>query len=149
MSTFFKITGQAPRCPSCGIPGEPVKAETMRSLIRKGRLGHIAEDSYFFCKSPGCETVYFTGGGQTFLKGDLTVRVGIKETSSPRPICYCFSHTMEEISREIELTGKSSVLEDIKARMKKEGCSCATKNPQGACCLKRVEDYIRAELQKR
>ncbi|MGC2425124.1 MAG: hypothetical protein WA666_12320 [Nitrospirota bacterium] len=136
-------------CPTCGAAGTLVKTDTVRSLIRKERLGDMIEGGYFFCKTSECETVYFTSGGSTFSKGDLSVRVGIKEASSPRPICYCFGHTMEGIADEIRLTGKSQAAEDIKARMKRDGCSCATRNPQGSCCLKTVEDYIAAELKKR
>jgi hypothetical protein len=141
--------GPSAICPSCGAAGGQVKADTVRSLIRKEKLADIIEGGYFFCKTPECETVYFTSDGRTFSKGDLSVRVGLKETSAPRPICYCSSHTMEEIAEEIRLTGKSQAADDIRARMKEEGCSCATKNPQGSCCLKTVEDYIAAELQKR
>jgi hypothetical protein len=141
--------GHSANCPSCGAAGRQVKAETVRSLMRKERLGDITEDGYFFCGTPECETVYFTEDGRTFLKADLSVRVGIKETSAPRPICYCFGHSMEGIAEEIRLTGKSEAAQDIRARMKEEGCSCATKNPQGSCCLKTVEDYIAAKLNKR
>ena len=141
--------GPSAICPSCGVAGGQVKADTVRSLIRKEKLGDITEGGYFFCRTPECETVYFTSDGRTFSKGDLSVRVGIKETSAPRPICYCFGHTMEGIAEEIRLTGKSSAARDIGARMKREGCSCETRNPQGSCCLKTVEDFIGAELQKR
>jgi len=141
--------GPTANCPNCGAAGGQVKADTVRSLIRKEKLADIIEGGYFFCKTPECETVYFTSDGRTFSKGDLSVRVGLKEISAPRPICYCFGHTMEGIAEEIRLTGKSSAARDIKARMKTEGCSCETRNPQGSCCLKTVEDYIGAELQKR
>jgi Zinc binding domain len=142
--------GPSAGCPSCGVPGVPVKTITVRSLIRKERLGDIdkIEGGYFFCGTPECETVYFTENGCAFLKGDLSVRVGLKETSH-RPICYCFGHTMEGIAEEIRLTGKSQASQDIRARMKEEGCSCETRNPQGSCCLKTVEDFIGAELKKR
>lgn len=140
--------GPSAICPSCGAAGAPVKTDTVRSLIRREKLGDITDASYFFCKAPECETVYFAEDGRAFSKGDLSVRVGIKETSSPRPICYCFGHTMEGIAEEIRLTGKSQAARDIRARMKEEGCSCETRNPQGSCCLKTVEDYIAAELQK-
>jgi hypothetical protein len=141
--------GPSAKCPSCGATGRPVKTDTVRSLIRKERLGDIVVGGYFFCGTPECETVYFTESGRTFSKRDVSVRVGIKETSAPRPICYCFGHSMEGIAEEIRLTGKSSVAQDIRSRMKREGCSCETRNPQGSCCLKTVEDYIVAELKKR
>jgi hypothetical protein len=94
-----KISGVS--CPSCGTDGKPVKTHTVRSLVRPEKLGCITWESYFFCNSPGCETVYFTPSGKSALtKSDLTVRVGMKESSPPRPICYCFDHTMDEIVKE-------------------------------------------------
>lgn len=135
---------QTARCPSCGKEGSTVKAATLRSLIWKERQGRITVNRYFFCGSHGCDIVYFPGGGsQAFYKEDLTVRVGVKESEAPRPICYCFNHTVEGIFDEIKRTGKSTAIDDIKSRMKKDGCSCETKNPQGLCCLKTVEQIVK------
>ncbi len=137
------------RCASCGKEGIAVKAATLRSLIRKERQGRITVNHYFFCGSQECDIVYFTeDGSQGFYKEDLTVRVGVKEISPPRPVCYCFNHSVEEISDEIQRTGKSTVLDDIKSRMKKDGCSCETKNPQGSCCLGTVKLYVDEALRQ-
>jgi CopZ-like zinc binding protein len=99
---------------------------------------------YHFCASQECDVVYF--GNQEvglFLKGDLTVRVGIKENTAPRPVCYCFNHTIEEIEEEARCSGKTTVLEDIKTRMK-IACWCETKSPQGSCCVATVTKWVRA-----
>lgn len=130
-------------CPSCGNKGRAVKTTTLYSLIRKERQESITQSRYFFCDSKGCDVVYFTeGSGQTFYKQDLVVRVGVKEDSPPRTICYCFNHTIEEIFDEIKRTGKSTVMDDIRTHMKKGGCSCETKNPQGSCCMGTVEYFV-------
>lgn len=137
------------RCPSCGNNGKAVKATTLYSLIKKERQDSITDSRYFFCDSKGCDVVYFTEhGSQTFYKQDLVVRVGIKEDSPPRPICYCFNHTVEEIFEEIQLTGKSTVMDDIRAHMKKGGCSCETRNPQGSCCLGTVEYFVKEAFRQ-
>lgn len=133
------------KCPACGAEGKRVKTITLRSLVRPERQALIGDSRYFFCGSMGCETVYFTKEeSRTFSTLDLTVRVGIKESAPPRPICYCFGQSMEEILDEVERTGKSTVTADIKRRMAEEGCSCETKNPQGACCLGTVESVVKA-----
>lgn len=138
-----------PRCPSCGNNGRAVKTITLYSLIKKERQDDITDSRYFFCDSRGCDVVYFTeDGSQTFHKQDLVVRVGVKEDSPPRPICYCFNHTIEEIFEEIKQTGKSTVMNDIRSRMKKDGCSCETKNPQGSCCLGTVEYFVKEALRQ-
>ncbi len=133
---------QAIKCPSCGREGKPVKTITLHSLIKKERQGDITDARCFFCDAQGCDLVYFTeDGSHPFYKDDLTVRVGVKEVSAPRPICYCFNHTVEEIYDEIERTGKTTVIDNIKTHMK-DGCSCETKNPQSSCCLERVRHFV-------
>lgn len=137
------------RCLSCGNNGKAVKATTLYSLIKKERQDSITDSRYFFCDSKGCDVVYFTeDGSQTFYKQDLVVRVGVKEDSPPRPICYCFNHTVEEIFEEVQKTGKSTVMDDIRARMKKGGCSCETRNPQGSCCLGTVEYFVKEAFSR-
>lgn len=107
----------------------------------------MGEKYYWFCDTPACDVVYFASDESLFLKSELTVRVGIKETKAPRPVCYCFDHSVEEIEREVADTGRSTVLDDIKTRMK-NGCWCETKNPLGSCCLGTVGRYAKASLAK-
>ena len=131
-------------CPSCGAAGKPVKVVTLRALLKPEKSAEITDKAYIFCDSPGCDTAYFSEDGScTFSKADLTVRVGVKEVSSPRPVCYCFDHSVEEIFAEVERTGKSTVVNEITRRIKEEGCSCETKNPAGSCCLGTVQGYVR------
>ena len=52
---------------------------------------------------------------------------------------------IEEIEAEVRETGRSSVLDDIKTRMK-TACWCETKNPQGVCCLGTVGRYVKRAL---
>ena len=147
LKRIMSLNESSPRCPSCGNAGKPVKVATLHSLLLPEKRDHIVNQGYYFCSSAECDMVYFTGNGEhTFSKADMTVRVGVKENTSPRPVCYCFNHTVEEINEEIKRTGKSSVIEDIKEHMKNEGCSCETKNPQGSCCLKTVENYVQEAL---
>jgi len=147
LKRIMSLKDLSPRCPSCGNAGKSVKTITLRSLLLLEKQENIKDESYYFCGSAECDTVYFTGKEEhTFAKADLAVRVGVKEKTFPRPVCYCFNHTVEEIDEEIKRTGKSTVVDDIKEGMKKEGCSCETKNPQGSCCLKTVESYVQEAL---
>lgn len=131
-------------CPSCGAAGKPVKVVTLRALLKPEKSAEIANKAYFFCGSPMCDTVYFSeDGSRTFFKADLTVRVGVKEVSPPRPLCYCFGHSVEGIFADVERTGKSTAVDEITRRIKEEGCSCETKNPAGSCCLGTVQGYVR------
>jgi hypothetical protein len=130
------------RCPSCGETGRLVKSITLQSLLKPEALPLMDDGPYHFCGSQECDVVYFGNQGVApFLKDDLTVRVGVKETMAPRRICYCFNHTIEEIEEEVRCSGKTTVLEDIKRRMK-TACWCETKSPQGSCCLATVCEWV-------
>jgi copper chaperone CopZ len=131
-------------CPRCGQPGRPVKPVTLQSLLKPEARARAGTGPHRFCPTAPCEVVYFeeTGTG-IFTKSDLTVRVGLKETSAPRPVCYCFNHTVEEIEEQVRVTGRSTVPDDIKTRMK-EACWCETRSPLGACCLATVTQFVQA-----
>src|SRR5713101_5397460 len=120
-------------CPSCGQKGKPVAVLTVKSLVRDHT--HVpALASYSFCRTVGCEVVYFSDQA-VFTKRDVKVRVGIKETADPIPLCYCFDYSREDICQDIEAAGKTSVLDEIKAEVQGGFCACEVKNPSGTCCL--------------
>jgi len=93
-----------------------------------------ASVSYSFCRTADCEVVYFSDQA-VFKKPDLKVRVGIKETTDPIPLCYCFAYSREDVHQDIESTGSTTILEEIKAEVQGGFCACEVKNPSGACCL--------------
>ena len=75
------------------------------------------------------------------------MRVGVKETADPIPVCYCFGFTRGDIHDEIAETGGSTIAERISAEVKAGNCACEVKNPSGKCCLGSVtrvtQDYLR------
>lgn len=76
------------------------------------------------------------------------MRVGVRGTADPIPICYCFGFTRKDIEDEIAETGRSTVADRITVEVRAGRCACELKNPSGKCCLgsiKRVvKDYMRA-----
>jgi len=78
--------------------------------------------------------VYFSDQA-VFGKPDLKVRVGIKETADPVPLCYCFDYSREDVRRDIEAAGMTTILDQIKGEVQGGFCACEVKNPSGACCL--------------
>lgn len=131
-------------CPVSGTKGKLVKTVTLRSLIKEEQQHRITEGRYRFCDVQGCDVVYFAeDGSQVFITADISVRVGVKETEAPRPICYCFNHTVEEIFDEIQRTGATTVPDDISSRLNTEGCDCVHTNPQGSCCLGVVNAFAK------
>lgn len=123
-------------CPFSGTKGRPVKALTLRALLKPHLKDKVRDEVYRFCGDPSCEVVYFTADGrESFIKGDLAVRVGIKERETPRPLCYCFGHSVESIQAEYAASGACTAVEAIRAQVKAGMCHCEITNPGGACCL--------------
>jgi len=127
---------RATACPGCGTEGRPWKPITLRSLLQPRLHPQVWDEVYRFCSSPDCALVYYSADGtQTFARTDLTVRVGVKERRAPRPLCYCFGHSAESIRDEWLKTGKSTVVDSVKAEVKAGTCHCEMTNPGGGCCL--------------
>jgi len=72
------------------------------------------------------------------------VTVGLKEGAVPETVCYCFDWTKEKIQAELDATGETTALQDIKAKMENPGCSCEILNPSGGCFLGDVGKVIKA-----
>jgi Zinc binding domain len=120
-------------CPGCGKKGKPVATLTVKSLVRD-HTRVPASASYSFCRTPGCDVVYFAG--QAVLnKPDIKVRVGIKETADPIPLCYCFDYTREDVRCDVDNGKNTAIPEKIKAEVQGGFCACEVKNPSGTCCL--------------
>jgi len=129
----------APAVMACLVNGarsKQVGILTVKSLVRRLPLG-MPNTQYYFCSSPDCDVVYFPldAKAPSFCRGDLAVRVGVKETEDPLPICYCFGFTRRDIWDEIEHTGTSIVAKRIAAEIEAGRCTCEVKNPSGKCCL--------------
>lgn len=134
-------------CPECGSRSKKVEALTVRSLVRH-LLFNMPPAQYYFCESPGCDLVYFPSDGAAprFHRGDLLVRVGVKEKADPIPICYCFGVSRKDLWEEVERTGKSTLAEKIRAEVKAGNCACESKNPSGKCCLGNVTRAVQEGL---
>jgi len=132
-------------CPACGKMGKTVARLTLGALLKPERRPAIPaqQEEFCFCQTPTCEVVYFLPGRPLFRKDDLAVRVGLKEPGDPAvPACYCFGWTPQRILAEIEATGMSTVVDQIKAQVKAGNCYCEVTNPQGSCCLGNVAKAV-------
>lgn len=118
---------------------------TVKNLVRDHtRVSTSA--SYSFCRTPDCDVVYFATH-DVFHKEELKVRVGIKETADPIPLCYCFGYTREDIRHDAETGQSGNTLEKIKAEVQGGFCACEVKNPSGACCLGDITRAIQESRQ--
>jgi hypothetical protein len=46
-------------------------------------------------------------------------------------VCYCFEYTAEDIRRDYQTHGHSTILDRIKAEKQLGNCQCGAKNPKG------------------
>lgn len=130
-------------CPSCGNRGRIVEPITLQSLLKPDRLGFVGGAVYRYCGRRGCEVVYFAeDNSRVFTLGDLTVRVGAKVFDPPRPLCYCFGYTAEDLLEEIRNTGRTTIPDKIRAGIGSDACRCERTNPQGSCCLGVVTAFV-------
>ncbi len=144
-----KVSGKTSICKECGNKGVPVKEITLKSLVKEPVLETIESlDGFYFCEAPSCEAVYFNNEQHVYLyKEDVKVRVGIKETENPIPVCYCFGWTQERIFEQIKQLGYSTAVQEISAKVKAGECTCDISNPSGRCCLGNVYKVVRRGME--
>ncbi|MDF1875893.1 hypothetical protein JHD48_09115 [Sulfurimonas sp. SAG-AH-194-I05] len=130
-------------CPRCTTKAKGVLGKTVEALlIDKSKSKLSCFDGFYYCQTPSCKTIYFRD--ETILtQEDISVIVGLKDGATTATVCYCFEWTKEKIKAEVQDTGKTIALEDIKAKMQNPGCACEVLNPSGGCCLGDVTKAIK------
>lgn len=138
-------------CPSCGGKSKPVKPITIESLVvEEARVRAARTDGFRFCADPSCDVAYFhPESGVRIGRPEVRVRIGQKETKPPRPICYCFDHTVEAIEADVSATGNSRVADQITEKCRRGLDRCEETNPQGSCCLGNVRRAIKEAQARR
>lgn len=136
-------------CAACHGKAKKVGRLTVEHLIKDKHVDEVRETQYYFCETPSCDVVYFSNETeQYFTTRDVRVRVGIKESEDPIPICYCFDFTEEMIRAELIATGRTTIPDLIAAKIQAGACACEVKNPSGRCCLGEVNKSVkRAQAQ--
>jgi len=137
----------SPVCASCGQKGKTVQPITPEHLLKQDAAARLQETTYRFCATPTCDVIYFSiETDQYFHKTDMKVRVGLKETEHPVPICYCFDYTVRDVEKEIDTTGATTIPYRIRAEIKVDTCRCEVENPQGSCCLGNVSQAVKQAM---
>ena len=105
-------------------------------MLKPELLEQAMHGNYSFCPERDCSIVYFEDkGGNQFTVDDLRIRVGLKVTEDPIPLCYCFGFDENHIRNEIERTGYTSIPEKVSKLIREGLCACEARNPSGMCCL--------------
>ncbi len=139
--------GSPPLCPMNGQKTRPVGRRTLDALLGPEPKAKLRPQPYYFCDSPECDVVYVSAlGDHAVAKDELVVRVGIKETEDPVPICYCFGYARKDIREDFRLKGDTDIQKTITERVRAGECRCEETNPSGGCCLGNV---VRAIMEAR
>jgi hypothetical protein len=94
-------------CPRCGQPGRPAALRTLKHHVKPEHLRTVEAGQFHFCRTAGCDVVYFNDSGIVLTRADVRERIGLKETSDPVPLCYCFGFTEKMALDEIRATGRA------------------------------------------
>ena len=132
-------------CPVCHQKGRAVGSETVQAIAKSNI--EIKDEAYRFCLTLDCPVIYFDEQGGQINKSQVRVRVGIKETEDPVPVCYCFGFTEGDVFEDIRTMGTTRIPDKIRDEIKAENCKCEIKNPSGACCLGNVSKAVKRALQ--
>src|SRR5712691_11350149 len=101
-------------CTNCGGQSRPVSRKTVLLMLKPELLEQAMTGRYSFCSAKDCPVVYFEEhGNHKFTVDDLRVRVGLKATDEPIPLCYCFGFDESHIRDEISCTGTTTIPEGI------------------------------------
>ncbi len=134
-------------CPRCGAVGRPVADETILAILKPGHADNLLSVERRFCKTASCAVLYYGADGHLTEKEAAKVRVGIKETDDPVPLCYCFGFDRADVRRQVAELGGSDIPGRIAAEVKAGRCSCEAKNPSGQCCLGEVNKAVKEAME--
>jgi len=135
-------------CPQCKEKAKGVLSKTLQHIIIddvKEKLSCF--EGFYYCKTPSCKVVYFRDT-EILIQKDLKVIVGLKDGANPATTCYCFDWTKEKIYEELQESGTTKALEDIKHKMNTLCCSCEILNPSGGCCLSDNSKVIKDMIER-
>jgi hypothetical protein len=128
--TSSRIPPKRARCPVNGEEYSSVGVKTILHHLAEPWRGNLKHQSYYYCTDANCDVVYFGQDDSLIAKSALRTKVGVKEHSPERSLCYCFgvSYAAAENSEAVK--------EFVTDMTRQSLCCCETSNPSGRCCLK-------------
>lgn len=132
-------TDEALPCTKCNHHSQAVSRRTVLFMVRPQFLEEALNGTFRFCPERECAIVYFEEqGSRVFTVDDLRMTVGVKASTDPIPLCYCFGFDESHLREEIAETGTATIPERISHLIREGLCACDVRNPSGKCCLGEV-----------
>jgi hypothetical protein len=130
-------------CDRCGEQSKPVSRKTVALMLKPQLLEEALNGNFRFCATRECPIVYFAEqGARIFSVEDLRTVVGIKASTDPILLCYCFGFEECHLREEISQTGSTTIPKRISQLIHEGLCACDLRNPSGACCLGEVNKTV-------
>ena len=143
---------EATLCPVSQTIGQRVNLITLKALLTGKALPRLEGKAHRFCPDPNCEVVYFSiEADSIFRKEDLRVRIGLKESEDPVPLCYCFDVTLADLRSDFSKASGKAIPARIADEVEAGHCACEVRNPQGTCCLgtiRRAVNHLNATAKE-
>jgi len=117
-------------CPVNGKEYSSVGVKTILHHLAEPWRNSVEDQSYYYCTDENCDVVYFGQDNSVISKADLRTKVGIKDNSPERTVCYCFNVSYAAAEKD------EAAKEFVREMTRQSLCSCETSNPSGRCCLK-------------
>lgn len=132
-------TTDATPCPSCGITGPVIGTQPVRP-----HRPEATDGPWQHCASADCPVVYYRSA-DVVTADELRTQVAHKGLDRATPVCFCFSHTPEDLANDLEANdGVSTIKADIKTAVADGFCACEHLNPSSKCCLADVHRTLKA-----
>jgi hypothetical protein len=126
-------------CMKCSHQSKAVSRRTVLFMVKPEFLEEALNGTFRFCPDRQCAIVYFEEqGSRVFTVDELRTTVGVKASTDPIPLCYCFGFDESHLREEIAQTGTITIPERISHLIREGLCACDVRNPSGNCCLGEV-----------
>ena len=145
----YPFEGRSPQCSKNGQACKPVGRRTLESLLKPEAKSALIQQPYYFCDAADCDVVYISAlADHLIMKDHLKVRVGIKESEDPIPLCYCFNYDRKAIVDDVKEKGKTDIPKIISVHVKAGECRCEETNPSGRCCLGTIHQVVKTAMNE-
>jgi len=132
------LDAEARPCPQCAHTGPVVGHEPVQP-----HRPTVTEGSWQHCATLDCPVVYYLDT-DVVTAADVRTQVAHKALDKPTPVCFCFSHTTDDLAADLAANdGVSTIKAEVKTAVAEGFCACEHLNPSGKCCLSDIHRALK------